>query len=326
MANDLTTEQAGNMIRDLAAFASPILVFSGGEPLIRPDVFDLARLAGDLGLKTALASNGTLIDDEAARNISAAGFRRVSISLDGADAATHDAFRQQEGSFDKAMAGLSCVQRHGVSTQVNCAIARHNATQLEGVLALAESLGVDAVHFFLLVPVGCGQDIGDEQMLGPDEVEERLTLLARRAAQDQMQIKATCAPQYYRIVHQVRGRSAGTSHGAGAGQFNVMTRGCLAGSAVCFVSHTGQVYPCGYLPVVVGDVTEQRFADIWRDAEVFRQLRDSSLLRGKCGACEFAPVCGGCRARAFQKSGDYLEEEPCCNYVPHRLRSGARGE
>ncbi len=331
---DLTTEQARRMIADLADFARPILVFSGGEPLMRSDLFDLADSARKHELRTALATNGTLIDAEVAGRIRDAGFARVSISLDGVDAATHDRFRQLAGSFDRALAGLRHVQQSGVSAQINCTIARHNAGQIEAVLALAESLKVDAVHYFLLVPVGCGEQIAEEQMLPADQVETLLVQLAELDSRSSMPIKATCAPHYYRIVRQLgrRTRSGGGAHQVKGGHpastdqqpLHSMTRGCLAGTAVCFVSHTGQVYPCGYLPVSAGDVTRQRFVDIWRDSEVFARLRTTDLLQGRCGVCEFRHVCGGCRARAFHQHGDYLAEEPYCTYVPKAMTSGSR--
>jgi len=323
---DLTSEQARQMIADLADFARPILVFSGGEPLMRSDLFALADWARKHGLRTALASNGTLIDAAAARRIREAGFARVSVSLDGADAATHDRFRQLDGSFDRALAGLRHVQQFGVSTQINCTIARHNAGQIEAVLMLAEAMAVDAVHYFLLVPVGCGEQIAEEQMLPADEVEALLVQLAKLEGESSLQVKATCAPHYYRIVRQLRRRPQGGSggHHAEGGhpasrkyqELHSMTRGCLAGTAVCFVSHTGQVFPCGYLPVSAGDVTRQRVGDIWRSSEVFARLRNTDLLQGRCGVCEFRYICGGCRARAFYQHRDYMAEEPYCSYIP----------
>jgi len=329
---DLSGEQARRMIADLADFARPILVFSGGEPLMRPDLFDLADFARKHDLRTALASNGTLVDAEVARRICDAGFARVSISLDGVDAATHDRFRLLAGSFDRALAGLRHVQQAGVSVQINCTIAKHNAGQMEALLTLAESLRVDAVHYFLLVPVGCGEQIAEEQMLPPDQVETLLVQLARLEGRSSVQIKATCAPHYYRVVRQLgrRIQGGGGAHPVEGGgppkteqqSLHSMTRGCLAGTAVCFVSHTGQVYPCGYLPVSAGDVTRERFVDIWRHSAVFARLRNSDLLQGRCGVCEFRQVCGGCRARAFHQHGDYLAEEPYCTYVPKGMTSG----
>ena len=197
---------------------------------------------------------------------------------------------------------------------------------VEALLTLAETLGVDAVHYFLLVPVGCGEQIAEEQMLPADQVEALLVQLAKLDSQSRMQVKATCAPHYYRVLQQLgrrpegnrRGHTTGGDRAASENQrgLHSMTRGCLAGTAVCFISHTGQVYPCGYLPVSAGDVTRQRLGDIWRDSEVFARLRNTDLLQGRCGECEFRHICGGCRARAFYQHGDYLAEEPYCSYVP----------
>jgi len=318
--SDMTTEQAARMIDQIAAFASPILVFSGGEPLMRPDVFDLAVRARDGGLITALATNGTMIDAAMADRIAAAGFHRVSVSLDGADAATHDAFRKLPGSFDLALSGLVHLQAAGVPTQVNCTIARHNDEQIPDVLAVAQRVGAVAAHFFLLVPVGCGEQIAEDQMLTPEQTEERLTQLHHLSESSALQIKATCAPHYYRIVRQHGGgdrRKARHPGGAPGGHpMHAMTKGCLAGTGVCFVSHKGEVFPCGYLPVNAGNVLEQDFRRIWQSSEVFERLRDADLLTGKCGRCQFKGVCGGCRARAFYEHGDYLAEEPFCIYQP----------
>lgn len=318
--SDMTTDQAGRMIDQLAAFARPILVFSGGEPLIRPDLFDLADRARRHGMMTALATNGTMIDPPMAGRIASADFDRVSISLDGADAATHDAFRQLPGSFDQALSGLRQLRELNVPTQVNCTIARHNADQIPDVLKLVEQIGAVAAHFFLLVPVGCGEQIAADQMLSDKETEERLGQLCELSATSSLQVKATCAPHYYRIVKQRRNRSGREadppSRSRGGHPMHAMTKGCLAGTGVCFVSHTGEVFPCGYLPVRAGNVLQQDLAEIWRSSEVFERLRTPDLLTGKCGRCEFKGVCGGCRARAYHEFGDYLAQEPFCAYEP----------
>jgi len=330
--SDLTTAQAERMIDQLADFAKPILVFSGGEPLMRPDVFDLARRASRHELITALATNGTLIDAAMASRIAAAAFDRVSVSLDGADATTHDAFRQLPGSFGRALEGLRYLRERKVPTQVNCTIARHNAHQVPDVLRLAEQVGAVAAHFFLLVPVGCGEQIADDQMLSGQQIEELLTQLYALSTESPLQVKATCAPHYYRIARQrrrtplpaeTRGKHPSSAHGGGAKPsaasgrpMHAMTKGCLAGTGVCFVSHTGEVFPCGYLPLRAGNILEQDFATIWRESEIFLRLRDVGLLVGKCGRCQFKGVCGGCRARAYYEFGDYLAEEPFCVYEP----------
>ena len=364
---DLPTAKALGIIDQIAAAANPILVLSGGEPLYRSDIFKLARYATDKGLRVALATNGTMVTKDVARRIVDAGVKRVSISLDGADSATHDAFRGIPGAFDAAVTGLRNLKALGMSVQINMTIARHNAHQLPQVLDLAKSLGADALHTFLLVPVGCGVDIAAEQMVAPEEYEKMLNWFYDRSLEGGIELKATCAPHYFRVVRQRRaaeGRSAraaaearnpghtapspggigpadmmmpgstgillkpqGTPVGHHTGHpgghpsdMNAMTKGCLAGTGVCFISHEGEIYPCGYLPVVAGDLRTQNFADIWEHAEVFQQLRRTDNLKGKCGCCEFRNVCMGCRARAFAATGDFLDEEPFCVYEPKMVQ------
>ncbi len=359
---DLPTEKALNIISQIADFGSPILVLSGGEPLYRHDIFQLAEYATSRGLRAALATNGTLVTKDIAEKIKNSGIKRVSISLDGADAITHDTFRGIPGAFEAAIYGMRNLQELAVSVQINTTIARHNAHQLPEVLDLARRLGADALHTFLLVPVGCGVDIAAEQMVPPDEYEQMLNWFYDQSLTGDIELKATCAPHYFRVLRQRRAadRMAGrepshaaeshshaqhpvigptemtmpgstgislkpnggppvghTGHPGGhPGDMNAMTKGCLAGTGVCFISHEGEVFPCGYLPALAGDLRKQSFAEIWNDSAVFGQLRDDDNLKGKCGCCEFRHVCMGCRARAFAATGDFLAEEPFCVYEP----------
>src|SRR5690242_20956243 len=202
--NDLETRRALGIIDQIAAFANPILVLSGGEPLFRSDIFQLARYGTDKGLRVALATNGTQVTKEVARMIVDSGVKRVSISLDGADALTHDTFRGIPGAFDAAVQGPRNLKALGMSVQINMTIARHNARQLPQVLELAKSLGADALHTFLLVPVGCGVDIAAEQMVAPEEYEQMLNWFYDRSLEGGIELKATCAPHYFGIVRQRR--------------------------------------------------------------------------------------------------------------------------
>ena len=360
--SDLSTQAARDIIDQIAEVSSPILVLSGGEPLFRSDIFQLARYGTDKGLRVALATNGTLVTKQVAKKIVDSGVKRVAISLDGSDALTHDTFRGIPGAFDAAITGFHNLKDLGMSVQINTTIARHNAHQLPQVLELAKSIGADALHTFLLVPVGCGVDIAAEQMVPPDEYERMLNWFYDRSLEGGIELKATCAPHYFRVVRQRRAaehRSATAAaqaaqpviettpdspsigptdmtmpgstgielkpHGIGKpvghpgahpSDMNAMTKGCLAGTAVCFISNQGEVYPCGYLPALAGDLKKQSFADIWENSVVFNQLRDVNNLQGKCGCCEFRNVCMGCRARAFAATGNYLDEEPFCVYQP----------
>lgn len=321
-AADLSTDEGRGLIDSIAAFASPILVLSGGEPLYREDIYELASHASARGVPVALATNGTLVTPEVAAKVKDAGVRRASISFDGADAETHDAFRGLPGSFARALEGMRHLKAAGVPVQVNSTIARHNVGQVDELLQLALDRGAVALHVFMLVPVGCGLEIADEQMIEAEEYERVLQWLYERSLDVPIEVKATCAPHYFRIMRQ-KARERGVrirreSHGMAA-----TTRGCLAGTGVCFVSHRGDVYPCGYLPVKAGNVRQQPLRDIWERSEVFARLRNLDNLGGKCGVCEYRACCMGCRARAFAASGDYLDEEPYCIYVPAAARPGA---
>ncbi len=335
---DLTTEESKDLVDQIVAFCRPILILSGGEPLFRPDILEIARYAVDRGLHVALATNATLIDGPMARRIAESGIARVAVSLDGAVPATHDAFRALPGAFNRALEGIRLLKAQGTSLQINTTVARHNIHELPRIFDLALSLGADALHLFLLVPVGCGTEIADEQMVTPQEYEDTLNWLYDREREGRLELKATCAPHYFRIARQRRaaerreeapakpeGEAVASSGGTGhPGGLHAATKGCLAGTGVCFVSHKGEVFPCGYLPVRAGNVREEPLAGIWSGGAVFRQLRDPGLLRGKCGPCEFKNVCGGCRARAFGISGDYLAEEPFCLHEPRRQEASMR--
>jgi radical SAM protein with 4Fe4S-binding SPASM domain len=300
-ADDLATDEVRAALESAAAMGRPVVVFSGGEPLMRNDWQPLAAHARSLGLPVALATNGTLVNGPMAARIAAAGFSRVSISFDGADAATHDAFRGVGGAFQQAVAGAKHLRDASVSTQVNATIAAHNDHQLDGLLALAESLEAAALHLFLLVPVGCGVSIGPSHQLSPQRYERVLHWIADRTAQGgAIQIKATCAPHYQRVAAQRRLTSTPAS------------KGCLCGRSVIFISHKGQVFPCGYLPVECGNIRRQRLEEIWRQSPVLAALRNPQRLTGKCGRCGYKDICGGCRARAYAATGDYLAAETAC--------------
>jgi len=313
---DLGTAEFGRVLDSAASLGKPIIVFSGGEPLMRGDWEILADHARSLRLPTALATNGTLVDEPLAKRIAAAGFRRVSISLDGADAPTHDAFRRVRGSFQRALAGIAHLRAAGMPMQVNATIAAHNVDQLDKLYALVRKIDVEALHLFLLVPVGCGMEIGESHQLAAESYEKVLQWVLDRQAEGQIELKATCAPHYYRLAAQ-RAKAAGAAGPAMAGHHG---RGCMCGVSVAFVSHKGEVFPCGYLPVNCGSVREKTFAEIWRGSEVFAKLRDYETLLGRCGRCEFKGLCGGCRARAFALTGNYLAAEPACTHRPPMKR------
>src|SRR6266542_1893305 len=337
---ELTTAHALDLIDAIAEVAKPVFVLSGGEPLFRPDLFDIAEYGVGAGFRMALATNGTLVTDRIAAKIADTGISRVAISLDGANAETHDKFRGVPGSHRLAIRGLTALRAEGVSVQINSTIAKHNVAELPALLDLALEIGADALHLFMLVPVGCGLELAPTEMLPADEYERVLGWFDGQSKTCPIDLKATCAPHYYRIRAQrleddrrrgdmtstfiapgTKAKAAPTllgagPHGPGGQHLSAMTRGCLAGTSVCFISNEGAVYPCGYLPVSAGDTRVQRFKDIWNQSPVFEQLRNPDAYEGKCGVCRFEAICGGCRARAYAATGSFLAEEPFCSYRP----------
>jgi len=328
MPQDLTTAEAFQLVDQIAADGKPVFVLSGGEPLFRPDIFDIARYAADAGLPVALATNGTMIDDNVAQRIQASGVKRISISFDGVDAETHDAFRGLDGAFNDAVRGVQALRKVGLPVQINTTVANHNKQQLEGMLQLTKDLDAIGLHLFLLVPVGCGLELSKDQQISAREYENVLNwLYETEQVETDLQLKATCAPHYFRVTHKRRAESrrAGQDVGMPASHhrqvhghksMHAATKGCLAGTGVTFVSHRGEIFPCGYFPVEAGNIREQHFGDIWQNSELFAELRDPDALEGKCGACQFKSLCSGCRARAYGMTGNYLAEEPFCAYDP----------
>lgn len=323
---ELDTAACLRLIDDIAAFSAPVIILTGGEPLLREDIFEIAAYGDGQGLRMVMATNGTLVTEETARRMLASGIKRVSVSIDGPDVASHDAFRCVPGAFEGALAGIEAMKRAGMPFQINTTITRANLPSIGAIHNMVLGLGAAAHHIFLLVPTGRGREMS-EQALSPQDYERTLEWFYERSLTCPMELKATCAPHYYRIFHQKGGNRRGeaTTKMETGHPLHTMTRGCLGGSAFCFISHTGQVQPCGYLEIDCGQIKERRFEDIWKTSTVFQELRNLGCYRGKCGRCEFVRVCGGCRARAYELTGDYLAEEPLCAYEPKdRSHTGGR--
>ena len=310
---ELSTAEAKHFVDELLEY-KPIIILTGGEPLLRSDVFDIAQYASGHGLRVVLATNGTLLTSDIVRHLKEVGIQRVSISIDGSTKKTHDVFRGEPGAFDGAMRGIEMLKNEGISFQINTTITKRNLTQISNIYDLALELGASALHIFLLVPTGRGEEIESEE-IPPEEYERVLNWFYDKSRTSPIQLKATCAPHYFRIMRQ-RARAEGIKITRETHGFEAMTKGCLGGSGFCFVSSTGNVYPCGYLPALAGNIRQKPFKMIWEKSKVFNDLRDPGMLKGKCGDCEYRAVCGGCRARAYASTGDYLEEEPYCMYIP----------
>jgi len=303
---ELSTEEGFRLIDSIASFSKPVLILTGGEPMTRADIYDLAGHASGLGLRVVMAPCGPLINADTAKKIKESGIKRISISLDGASATTHDAFRGVNGAFNSAISGIRHAKNAGLEFQVNTTVTRHNVSELPAILKLAIELGAVAFDIFFLVPTGRGAALRELE-ISPDEYEKALEWTVEASKNAGIIVKTTCAPHFARIQTQLTGRK---SHAGG----------CMGGRGFVFVSHRGIVQPCGFLDLVCGDLRKEdfNFRKIYDESVIFTKLRDIDSYRGKCGYCEYRYVCGGCRARAYAQDGDYLAEEPSCTYLPQR--------
>ena len=319
--DELSLGDCYRMIDEILEVGKPILILTGGEPLARPDVFDIAKYAVSKGLKVVMGSNGTLITDEIANKLKSIPISRIAVSLDFPVPALQDKFRGQPGAFEKAMSGIYAIKKAYLELQINCTLTRQNISYLEQLLKLALELGAVAFHPFFLVPTGRGKGLGGDE-LSSDEYEKTLNWIYDRQMELDGRIffKPTDAPHYLRVMKQRRVGEAGLgkAEAKSGNPAHAVTRGCLAGTGFCFVSHTGIVQGCGYLDIAAGNVRNQSFSEIWADSPLFKSLRDLSNLKGKCGDCEYKRICGGCRARAFEATGDFLEAEPYCLHQPYK--------
>jgi heme b synthase len=302
---------------EIASVSKPVIILTGGEPLLRSDIFDLARYGADKGFRMVMATNGTLMTEETVQKMKASGIQRISVSLDGPSSETHDAFRKVKGAFERSLKGIELANKGGLEFQINTTITQMNLHLIADILKLAVNLGAVAHHIFLLVPTGRGKELQDQE-ISPLDYEKTLNWFYEQRERVPLQLKATCAPHYYRILRQ-RAKKEGKKITPKEYGLDAMTRGCLGGISFCFLSHVGQVQPCGYLELDCGKVREQSFKDIWENSPVFLNLRNTDGYKGKCGICEYRKVCGGCRARAYESLGDYMNEEPYCIYEPHHL-------
>jgi heme b synthase len=312
----LGTKKCLEILDQIAAVGQPIVILTGGEPLLREDIFELAKHGTDLGLRMVMAANGTLITPEIVTKMKSSGIQRVSISLDGPDASTHDRFRQVPGAFEGSLRGIEELKRQGIEFQINTTITRHNVEMVQAMLDLAVRLGAAAHHLFLLVPTGRARDMVDQE-ISAEEYEKILHWFYDRRNEVPIHLKATCAPHFYRVLRQEAHKKGEKVDYATYG-LDAMTRGCLGGTSFCFISHLGTVQPCGYLEIQSGDLKKSTFKEVWEKSPVFTTLRDYSNYKGKCGVCEYLKFCGGCRARAFEATGDFMAEEPLCMYQPSR--------
>lgn len=318
LKDELDTEESKALIDQIAQVSRPLLILSGGEPLLRKDVYELIRYGSEKGLRMGLGSNGTLIDSKVATKLKEAGIATVSVSLDSHVPEQHDEFRGVTGSWQKTLNAIKAMRENDILVQINTTLTQQNYSQIDDIMTLAEKVGVENFHLFFLVPTGRGAKIAD---ISPTMYENMIKNTFAKVSKHKLNVRPSCAPQFMRIAKNM---------GLDMRQW---IRGCIAGMYYCRIYPNGDVTPCPYLPVKLGNIREQPFKKIWFNSPIFKALRNPDSLKGKCGICEYKTICGGCRARAYGLSsdfvdycgdmhepvalrGDFLTEDPWCVHQP----------
>ncbi|MEN6462733.1 MAG: putative heme d1 biosynthesis radical SAM protein NirJ2 [Syntrophomonas sp.] len=300
--DELTTTEARKLIDEIQKAGFRIMIFSGGESLMRKDIYELGEYATARGLRAVLGTNGTLITPEVAQNLKQAGFMAAGVSLDSLVPEKNDAFRKLDDAFNLTIAGMKNLQKVGLPFQIHTTVMDWNVDELESITDFAVKIGAMAHHVFFLVPTGRGINIEDEA-LRVTAYEKTIARLMEKQKQVDIEIKPTCAPQFIRVADK-------------KGIPIRFTRGCLAGISYCIISPRGDVQPCAYLNIPLGNVKEKPFDEIWHQNTLLKELQTRNY-KGKCGICDYNDKCGGCRARAyFYSGGDYMAEDEWCLYKP----------
>jgi len=330
-ALELNTEEAKRLIDEVKALRAPVFVLTGGDPLKRPDIFELVEYASTNGVRISLTPSATpLLIREAIHRLKECGLARLAVSLDGPDAQVHDAFRRVPGSYNWTLSAVRWAREVGLPAQINTTITRHNLQYLDAMIALLRELDIVLWSVFFLVPTGRGSAI---DLISAEEFEQVFEKLYETSRQVSFDIKSTEAQHYRRFLLQRRteekrnGNAQSMSPLLGIGTpdgIGRAPRGINDGKGFVFISHLGEVFPSGFLPVSAGNVRRESLSELYRHSPLFMGLRDSSNLKGKCGICEFREVCGGSRARAYALTGDPFAEEPCCIWQP-KVRITANG-
>ncbi|TDA63831.1 MAG: radical SAM protein [Clostridia bacterium] len=305
---ELSTAEGKKLLREIASIdAFRMLAFTGGEPMVRPDIYDLAEYAAGLGLPSVIATNATLIDTRVARRLRDCGVAGLAISLDAATPELHDYIRNSEGAFKLAVRGIEACKEAGMALQINVTAMEYNREELPQILAIARKYQAEIVLNYQLVPVGRGETIKDRE-LGRQQNEWLMHMIAENQKHAYTVIEPVAGPQYW--AHLIQQKKVGP---CGRALARTVFKGCVAGSGLVYLKPNGDVWACPFLPISAGNVREKPLPEIWENAPLFSDLRRrGETLQGKCATCEYNPLCGGCRGRAYAHSGNYLAEDPSC--------------
>ncbi len=302
--DELDTSQCKKILKAIAKLTKCVIILTGGEPMERKDIYQIIQYGQKLGLKPVLATCGYLIDEKAIKKLKKAGITALSFSLDGASADTNDAFRQSKGAFDAVIQAAKLAKKSRIRFQINTTISKLNAEEVIGIAELARRLGAYCFNPFILVPTGRGAEIEDA-VLDPVEYEYLLNELLRIKLKSQIKVRVTCGPQFARVCRQAEAKGLAEE-----------VSGCMGGRGFGFISCCGDVQICGFLDKSAGNLVENNFdfGKIWEESKLLQEIRDLTGYKGRCGICDYIGLCGGCRARAYAMTGDYLSTDPACDY------------
>ena len=302
--DEITTEQCMSILTSVAQFSRPMIILAGGEPMERDDIYEIVRFGKGLKLRMVMATCGYLINDDTMAKLKKAGIKVLYFSLDGSSAETHDKFRQAEGAFEATIQAARIAQQAGVRFQINATISKINIGEVTGMIELAKRLGAYCFNAFIFVPTGRDDKMADE-ILDPILYEVLLNELLRLKVESEIDVKVACGPQFARLCEQNRAKKLLSK-----------TNGCMGGRTFGFINSRGDVQTCGFLEKSAGNLVENNFdfAGIWCESELLKKVRSTSDYKGNCGMCEFVGICGGCRARAYAVTGDYMAADPICQY------------
>lgn len=298
---ELSTAECLGLIDEMKSLGTEMLILTGGEPLLRRDVYEIARTASDAGMWVVMGTNGVLVNDHVADKMLECGVKGVGISIDSIDPAKHNSFRGGPNAWEHSVRALEICKRKGLEVLVQTTVMDFNRDEIPELIAFAREKGAWSFNLYFLVQTGRGQKLNDLSAADTDATLREL--VATQNDYRPMLVRSKCAPQFKQIAYEM-------------GRGGLESGGCMAGTQYCRITPGGDVTPCPYMTVVAGNVLEQSFTDIWQSSSVLQDLRDRSRLKGRCGACEFNELCGGCRCRAQAEFGDYLQEDPACTYEP----------
>ncbi len=310
--DELTTEQCKKILSAVARFCKPVIILTGGEPLERSDIYKIIRYGRARKLRMVMATCGYLIDEQSIAKLKEAGVLALSLSLDGSSSETHDKFRREEGAFDAVMKAAEITRQAGVRFQINTTISKINIDEVAGIIELAKRLGAYCFNAFIFVPTGRGEKIADK-ILDPIRYEVLLNELLRFKLESTIEVRVTCAPQFAIVCEKARAKKLINPVN---GPSTSLGTGCIGGRGFGFISYKGDVQTCGFLDISAGNLVENgfNFKKIWLGAEFLKKIRDISSYKDGCGDCDFVSLCGGCRARAYAMTGDYLAADPICSF------------